>query len=666
KLEIRKQLERALQDAISAELATIRTQIDRAIPADVIHAILSHARFGATTEEAWDSMQHLDGINDLPGATSADLPKWMALRCFCMTKDKLRKQAGPDQGFRSGGEHKQQKQDFKDLFESIAEAPYGETLCAALSRLDGLPPCQYEDQQWESLLALFRVLLLTVANLRSVFAERGEVDHTEVALAAKAALGDEGHPTDLALHLGYKIQHLLVDEFQDTSVSQTELLERLIQTWSPESGATLFVVGDPMQSIYGFRQAEVTLFQRARTSGFGAGMWPLEPISLRTNFRSRPELVAWFNSTFNQILSEDSEVTGAVKYAGCDAARENSTESEVICEAAAPKNLAEEAERVVELVQRELRKGTQSIAILVRSRRHLIHVAPALHKAGIRFRAKDIDVLNERQTVRDLHSLTRAMLHLGDRTAWLSLLRAPWCGLSLADLLELCRGERRRTIWNLLQLRGENLSAHGKAVLQRIRPVLEEALVQRGRTPLRELIGGLWFSLGGPAACVGDERQDKLRDADTYLSLLEELEADGAIDEDQLENEIASLFAQPDTSPDIRVEIMTIHGAKGLEFDAVILPGLNRRTDQNRTQLLNWREQVIENHRDLLLAPMDPVASKYDQTPIAKYITMLSNECSAEESKRLFYVAATRARERLYLVATIPEEDKKPEKGSMF
>ena len=171
----------------------------------------------------------------------------------------------------------------------------GETLLlpSAASRSCRRP--DYSDAQWQSLLALFRVLPLAVANLRRVFSERGEVDHTEVALAAKSALGEEGHPTDLALHLGYKIQHLLVDEFQDTSVSQTELLEHLIQAWSPESGSTLFVVGDPMQSIYAFRQAEVTLFQRAREHGFANGEWPLEPAQLAANFRSRPALIDWFN-----------------------------------------------------------------------------------------------------------------------------------------------------------------------------------------------------------------------------------------------------------------------------------------------------------------------------------------------------------------------------------
>jgi ATP-dependent helicase/nuclease subunit A len=503
--------------------------------------------------------------------------------------------------------------------------------------------------------------------LRTVFAERGEVDYTEVALAAKAALGDEGHPTDLAFHLGYQIQHLLVDEFQDTSVSQTELLERLIQAWSPESGATLFVVGDPMQSIYGFRQAEVTLFQRAIDHGFGNGEWALEPAQLTLNFRSRPEIVRWFNDIFPQILTENDDVTGSVEYSPAEAARESSATSCVAFASAPAKDFPEEAAQVVAIVRYEIAMGAESIAILVRSRSHVAHIAPALQDAGIRFRAKDIDVLGQRQMVRDLHAITKAVLHLGDRTAWLTLLRGPWCGLDLADLWTLCRDGYDETIWKLMQSRVERLSARAQQVLDRVVPVIAAALAERERVSLRMLVQSLWISLGGPVALSGTERKAKLRDAETYFTLLQKIESHGEVDERRLQSEIDKLHATSDTAPDIRVELMTIHGAKGLEFDTVILPGLNRQIDRNRTQLLNWRERVIGEQRDLLLAPMEPVGSDENHlTPISKYITRLGSECSAEESKRLLYVAATRARERLYLVTTMPEHDKPPVSGSLL
>ena len=114
------------------------------------------------------------------------------------------------------------------------------------------------------LSALFRVLPCAVIHLKETFAEHGAVDHAEMAQAALDALGETTNPSDVALSLGSHVKHILVDEFQDTSVLQIELLTRLIAGWKTENGRTLFVVGDPMQSIYGFREAEVTLFQRVR------------------------------------------------------------------------------------------------------------------------------------------------------------------------------------------------------------------------------------------------------------------------------------------------------------------------------------------------------------------------------------------------------------------
>ena len=288
--DIRVRLEQALQDAIRYELRSLREKIRAVVPENVLSELIDLARYAAQNVQRGDKLETLLELRDLPGTSLDDLPRWQAFNHFCLTGKKFRRQYDARMGFPAAPHHRRHKERCLELVTGVAEDACAEDFAAALYRITKLPPPDYRDEQWASLLAIFRVLPLSVANLRTVFAERGEVDHTEIALAAKSALGEEDHPTDLALHLGYKIQHLLVDEFQDTSVSQAELLEHLIQTWSPEAGATLFVVGDPMQSIYAFRQAEVTLFQRAREHGFGNGEWPLEPAQLVANFRSRPEL----------------------------------------------------------------------------------------------------------------------------------------------------------------------------------------------------------------------------------------------------------------------------------------------------------------------------------------------------------------------------------------
>ena len=137
----------------------------------------------------------------------------------------------------------------------------------ALAALKTAPPEKYSDQQWEALEAIVALLKPAVAELRRLFAERGEVDFTEIAHGALLALGTPEAPTDLLLALDVRVKHLLVDEFQDTSNSQWELIERLTAGWEPGDGRTVFVVGDPMQSIYRFRDAQVGLFLHARRHG---------------------------------------------------------------------------------------------------------------------------------------------------------------------------------------------------------------------------------------------------------------------------------------------------------------------------------------------------------------------------------------------------------------
>src|SRR5689334_17316262 len=183
----------------------------------------------------------------------------------------------------------------------------------ALVAIRSQPPAEYDDRQWEALEAILALLKPAVAELKVLFGERGQADFTEFAHGALAALGSVDDPSDLLLSLDQKISHVLADEFQDTSQSQFSLLEKLVSGWEQGDGRTLFLVGDPMQSIYRFREAEVGLFLKAKHSGVGPVA--LEPIELSTNRRSQEGLVKWFNESFPRVLPErEDESAGAVPY----------------------------------------------------------------------------------------------------------------------------------------------------------------------------------------------------------------------------------------------------------------------------------------------------------------------------------------------------------------
>src|SRR5207237_907860 len=143
----------------------------------------------------------------------------------------------------------------------------------------------------------------------------------------------------------------------------------------------------------------------------------------------------WFNGSFPKVLpANEDQASGAVPYLPATSFEPALPGAGVAWHCGYDRVL--EAEKVVSLVKEA--KGSK--AILVRNRAHLDEIVPALKEAGVRFRAVDIEQLGEKQVVQDLYALTRALLHLGDRIAWLACLRAPWCGLTLADLLALSSG----------------------------------------------------------------------------------------------------------------------------------------------------------------------------------------------------------------------------------
>ncbi|MEK6244088.1 MAG: UvrD-helicase domain-containing protein [Pseudomonadota bacterium] len=537
-----------------------------------------------------------------------------------------------------------------------------EPLRQALVPLLKLPPEKYADAQWQALEAILALLIPAVKQLVLLFSIRGQVDFTEISRGALTALGSSDDPSELLLSLDARISHILVDEFQDTSISQWELLERLTAGWQKGDGRTVLAVGDPMQSIYRFREAEVGLFLHARHAGVGSVK--LEPLTLSTNFRSQAGIVDWVNGFFPNVLpSQPDETSGAVPYSP------STTHAPALPGAAVAWHgffdRESESRKAVELVKAS--SGTVgTVAILVRNRSHLDAIVPALKAAGIRYRAVEIEQLGEKQVVQDLYALTRALLHPADRIAWLAILRAPWVGLDLSDLSKLFENKGDQTIWQLIQ---------NVPTLDRFRNVLAPAIANRMRGRLRERVEGAWLALGGPA-CV--ESETDLEDAAIYLDELERLEEAGGLPELKvLEDKLEKLWALPDVGagPDC-VEIMTIHKAKGLEWDTVIVPGLDRAPRSGDRQLFAWKS--LSSHSSsssprtrgssLLLAPINETGS--DKEPLYEYVRRLDKDAEDIEAGRLFYVAATRARSRLHLLACAKPDEagapKAPNKRSLL
>lgn len=489
--------------------------------------------------------------------------------------------------------------------------------------------------------------------LRGVFRRRNTVDFTEVTRAAIKALGEPEAPSDLLYALDYRIDHLLVDEFQDTSRAQFNLLESLTGQWSDEDGRTLFLVGDPLQSIYGFRAAEVQLFQQCWEKA-RLGSVRLHPVPLIANFRSTPEIVHWVQTRLSGVLGETDINKGAVQLQPSVAARETTGSTPHLIPLLDDKSGQEEASRVVEILSKP--KNLGEVAILGRSRSHVLTILQALRKAGIRYEAVEIDPLGEQQHILDLMALTRALHHAADRVAWLACLRAPWCGLTLADLSALAEGERDKTVIELLSdlSRVAKLSIDGRFRAAAIQPVLLNALVMSGRVPVRGLVERTWYELGGPAILAKtNEREDAAR----FFDLLETMDQGGIIrDFDALHGKMERLYARPDAAGS-NVRVMTIHEAKGLEFDTVILPHLGSAPRGDDEELLVWNETWNPDDSVSLAVAAQP--RKGDSNAAYDTVRQAAKDKMRNEGKRLFYVACTRAKNRLYLLGSVNQNAKK-------
>lgn len=634
------------QERILSELVeSILKECHDALPQSLKEALIPLARYSGENIAA-DKPDHelacLKKLDRFPSPTANQLKSWKALAVMLLTREgEPRKKPNRSIGFPADENDK--ARDMKDRMQEILEQlPEQQTLLELLKEVQQLPNPRLSDEEWEFLENMLELLPEIDKTLRRVFIERGKIDFAEIALSSKKALGQEMAPSDLLLKLDQKLQHILVDEFQDTSFKQIALLQLLTEGWQPDQGNTLFLVGDPMQSIYRFRDAEVGLFVRAKNNGLGP--IPLKKLQLLANFRSQKHIVDWVNRCFAKILpAMDDPDRGAIAYTECSAVQAQGLEPGVTLNPITDSKTDEEARRVVELIQK-IRKShpKDTIALLVRARTHLLQIVPHLQEAGIQFRAEEIDPLTSRPAILDLLALMRALISPMDRVSWLSILRAPWCGLSLQDLHHLCRLDNHLPLWNLLHQaeRFDRLSGEGQQRAARFIHIMKPVLDAFPAANFRQLLEGCWIRLGGPA-CVDSYTR---KDIQVFFDKVSEVLDSGEFDSlHNFEGILENLFANPSTGEGHSVQIMTIHKAKGLEFDFVLLPGLGKKSKADEKPLINW----ITHGDNLLFAPIPPAGER--DSEVYKFLKRLDKDRTLYETRRLLYVAATRTKKQLHL-----------------
>ncbi|HEX3469861.1 MAG TPA: UvrD-helicase domain-containing protein [Silvibacterium sp.] len=619
----------------------------------------------------------LSGMGSLPSPEKLAVEHWACIAELLLTQGgEWRSGLTKANGFPTGGaRERQQKLRMQALLGRLQVI---QGLRDVLGGLGKLPLLRYDEDQWETLRYLFMTLRRAVAELRVIFAEENVVDFAELGIAARLALGSTDANPDLLLALSGGLRHLLVDEFQDTSRSQFDLIRLLMRVWEENDGRTCFLVGDPMQSIYMFRQAEVELFEHVQLHGIGGDESTIacELVRLSTNFRSHAGLTDAWNVIFEAVFGSRAPVPFSRSYAFEDALPGEALRIYPQVIGAADRKVTpeekdeaqtREARQVLKIVEQHLpaiaraqaEGGEYRVAILVRARQHLAKIVRLLRERGIPFRAVELETLAERQELLDLLSLTRALLHPMDRVAWLSVLRAPWCGLTLRDLHTLTGADNRelrnRPMLELIDTHLHLLEGDSAERATRTVGVLKQALATRFQglhaASFSLWIERTWRSLGGPL-CVDAAAYEN---AQTYFSMLDSVAPDGmtCMTED-FETELEQLYAQPDPTVSERagVQLMTIHKAKGLGFDVVIVPRLDRKAASDQPSLISSVERTnpATGDDEILVAPIGPKGD--EKHPTYRWVQRQRTARQDEEVKRLLYVACTRARKELHLLGT--------------
>ena len=584
-------------------------------------------------------------INKLPGTTIEDLEDWQTISELLLTKStgSWRKKIDANIGFPA--ELKEEKMVFKEILVGLDSEDEFKKI---LNNLANLPSAYFPESTSKEINDIAQVLKLSVAELKMIFKEKGLQDFSEVGMQAINALDSREEVSDIALLLDYQIKHLLIDEFQDTSYSQLSLIEKLVDGWQKGDGKSIFFVGDPMQSIYKFRESQVGIFLEIMKSGIGS--LKINSLTLNSNFRSNKSIVEKNNKIFSQIFpNQDNLLLGAIHYSESNSASQVEQDDAVTFYPFSADQDFEEAEMVVKIIKNSISNNpNHETAVLVRSRSHLKAITLLLQDSSINFEALKTEPLRSNLFTRDLLSLTRALLSLADRLAWLSLLRAPWCGLKLEDLLAF--GESTdKTIFSQLIDDGiaQDLSEDGAVRSRHLFLATEEAIYSEGKFSFVER-----FSYSLSQLCNEielNEQEKSIRSQ--FLSLLNHCELNQSLDIKTIELMVKDLYAP---SQHASVKLMTIHQAKGLEFDTVIIPGLGKKGKSDTLPLMQIQEF---SNKNILLAP---IKSSYEDSESKTYLYLqyLQKQQTHFELMRVLYVAMSRAKHKIHLLGGISKTGK--------
>ena len=554
------------------------------------------------------------------------------------------------------------------------------------------------------LLAIYDLIHEQYTNYKLI---QGALDFEDLQIEVRNLLGDD----KIRSRLASQYSHIMIDEYQDTNSLQYDIIKPLVSGFA---SGNLFIVGDRKQSIYGFRGADVRTFRQTLTgmSAYQSGktddfLWETEilqaeesekqgDIHLPEAFRFLRNLVGFVNLVFGKIMGDGSLNEFEVAYEPLIMGRKNEASGDVeLIIGQEPEAQENEliASRIRHLIQsndlvwdrdteepRPIRYS--DIAILIRSRTRLPEIESALIKARIPYCVTSGIGFYQRQEIYDIWNYLQFLEDPANDVALIGILRGPFFSISDVELFEISQRSNQGSFWERVKnyavesgasaTNGDNHSqvqdssdqseARASDFLLYACETLENHLKIHGRLPIAAFIrrivndtgmvgtlsvglsgGQRWANLEKLLAMARDFDRSEFSELSDFIERLNLL-----IEEEDREGQ-----ARIESSEDV-VQVMTIHAAKGLEFPVVVLPYLSRKFKFDQ-------DPFIDEDVGIGFSPARP-DKNYDRSnpSIAEVMKKRQAQKTVAEEKRLFYVAATRARDRLILSGSAGLSSKSP------
>ena len=651
--------------------------------------------------------KRLSGIRDDVAALAPDMPPEDAAPILSRLALALTSDGAPYKGSRTGSKGNWDPGDldrFRDLLPRI-----GSLFSEPFDSL-GLSLGEHDRRAAEMLPDLSVLFLEAAGRCRAKKGGGALLDFDDLQ---QTALGLLNRP-DVARRLAARYRYIMVDEFQDTNPLQWEIVRPLVTEGGALAADKLFIVGDPKQSIYAFRNADVTLFGTVKAAieeanlrhgrqdvpfqdgaegePSGSSRERRGDILLGENFRSLPVPVDFVNALFAGLMQASDGEPFQVGYDPLICTRRDLESPGSVELLLSPSREGEEEVegrlQEADLLARRMREildggcpqvtsrqergevlrpaGAGDIAVLLRRRTPLPIYETALRSHRVPFQVVGGLGFYQRQEVYDLANALRVLANPRDDIALLGLLRSPYIGLSDGGLVHLVRLPGR-TLWEKVLAEAPDIPEPDRDALRDARRLLRRWDALKDRCPPSELIHTLLDDTGAYGFLgYGERGEQTLANVRKFLQTVRVFEAGGfttladlvahldlLIEQEEKEGEAAL-----DLDGGEAVRILTIHAAKGLEFPIVFLPDLD--SPFNLTL-----GQTVPVDPDLGIAVSPPRSGdpgRREPTLLRKLLAGQAAHRALAEEKRLFYVAATRARDHLILSGRLrmPLEDLPP------